>query len=48
MDCNQVIYLDWEFDLGFAKEIRGKVKAVTRQGKIMLDWGNSMHRKPGT
>lgn len=48
MNCNPVIYLDCESELGFSKEIRGKVKVVTRQGSIILDWGKNMHRKPGT
>lgn len=48
MNCNQVIYLVWKFELGFAKKIRGKVKAVIRQGMIILDWGKNMHRKPRT
>lgn len=50
MNCNQVIYLAWEFELGFSKEIRGKAKVVTRHRRIMLDWGKNMHRKlkPGT
>lgn len=48
MNCNPAIYLDCESELDFSKEIMGKVKAVTRQGSIILDWGKNMHRKPGT